>query len=177
MSDENNDFWVFGYGSLMWNPGFAFVESAQARVYGYHRSLCMISTMYRGNDKNPGLVLGLDVGGSVTGRAFRVAERNVNDVLQYLEDREQITQAYTPHFLKSRLDDGRQVRAYTFVCRHDHRQYAGRLSREKCAHMVATGIGDRGSALDYLASTVEHMDELGIGDSELHKILDAAKKL
>ncbi len=174
---SNDDFWVFGYGSLMWNPGFAHVESAAARIYGFHRSLCMISTMYRGTPENPGLVLGLDKGGSTVGIAFKVAKKNVNHVLEYLEDREQITNAYCPHFAMATLDDGRRAKVYTFIARRDHRQYAGPMPRQKCARMVSTSAGDRGSSLEYLASTVDHLDQLNIKDTELHRILDLAKSL
>lgn len=172
----DGDFWVFGYGSLMWNPGFPHCESMPARIYGFHRCLCMISTMYRGTPENPGLVLGLDHGGSTVGMAFKVTKKNVNKVLQYLEDREQITNAYSPHFTKAKLNDGRLVTAYTFIARRDHEQYAGPMSVQKCALMVATSIGDRGSAIEYLASTVEHLDQLGIKNTQLHRILDLAKK-
>ena len=173
----NGDFWVFGYGSLMWNPGFAYVERVPARIYGFHRCLCMTSTMYRGTPESPGLVLGLDRGGSTVGIAFKVAKKNVNHVLEYLEEREQITKAYCPHFAKTKLDDGRSVNAYTFVARHEHEQYIGPMSKQKCADMVSKGVGDRGSALEYLANTVNHLDQLGIKNTELHRILDLAKNL
>ncbi len=172
-----DDFWVFGYGSLMWNPGFSHIERAPARIYGLHRCLCMISTIYRGTPENPGLVLGLDRGGSAVGIAFKVAKKNVNHVLEYLEDREQITKAYCPHFTNAKLEDGRSVNVYTFIARHEHEQYAGPMSRQKCAGMVAKGVGDRGSSLEYLANTVEHLDQLGIKDTELHRILNLAKKI
>lgn len=173
----NGDFWVFGYGSLMWNPGFPYTERAPARIYGFHRCLCVVSTNYRGTDENPGLVLGLDRGGSAVGRAFHVAKENVNNVLEYLEEREQITKVYCPHFAKTRLNDGRIVNAYTFIARHDHAQYAGPMSRQKCAAMVAKGVGERGSSLEYLANTVEHLDQLGIKGTELHRVLEMAKKI
>lgn len=174
---SGDEFWVFGYGSLIWNPGFAFVEKVQAKIFGYHRCLCVASTTYRGTAENPGLVLGLDRGGSTTGMAFRVAKEHVNDVLAYLEDREQITKIYCPHFAKAHLIDGRTVRAYTFIARHDHEQYAGPMSMEKCAKMVAAGVGEKGSSLEYLANTVEHLDKMGIKDTDLHKVLKLALKI
>lgn len=176
-SNDGESLWVFGYGSLMWNPGFPFVEDLYGRIYGYHRCLCVLSTTYRGTPKTPGLVLGLDRGGSTMGRAFHVAPEKVNDTMAYLEDREQITQVYCPHFTNVHLSDGRKVRAYTFISRHDHRQYAGHLGLEETATLVAAGCGERGRSLDYVANTVRHLDGLGITNTNLHKVLEMAKKL
>lgn len=174
---SDDEFWVFGYGSLIWNPGFTFVEKMKAKIFGFHRCLCVVSTAYRGTNENPGLVLGLDRGGSTTGIAFRVDKKHVNEVLAYLEDREQITKVYCPHFAKAHLTDGRTVRAYTFITRHEHEQYAGPMSMEKCAKMVASGVGERGSSLEYLANTVEHLEQMGIKDTDLHKVLKMAKEI
>ncbi|MBF0247381.1 MAG: gamma-glutamylcyclotransferase [Alphaproteobacteria bacterium] len=172
-----DDFWVFGYGSLMWNPGFPYVEERPGQVFGYHRSLCILSTHYRGTPDNPGLVLGLDSGGSCCGRAFRVAPRHVNATLAYLDEREQVTKVYCPHYLETKLNDGRVVNAYTFVVRHQHEQYAGRLTVEEQARLVARGVGDRGTALEYLANTVEQIDALGVSDTPLHQVLTMARSL
>lgn len=171
------DFWIFGYGSLMWNPGFPHIDDRPALLDGYRRTLCVSSTIYRGNPDKPGLVLGLDKGGSCCGRAFHVAPEHMNDTLAYLEEREQVTKVYCPHFLDVTLNDGRTVNAYTFVVRHDHDQYAGHLNVEQQAQMVAQGIGDKGTALDYLTSTINHIDELGISDPQLHEVFELAKSL
>lgn len=171
------DFWVFGYGSLMWNQGFPHVEDRPALLDGYERSLCVSSTQYRGTSETPGLVLGLDKGGSCCGRAFHIAPEHVNDTLAYLDDREQVTKVYCPHFLDVTLNDGRTVNAYTFVVRHEHEQYAGHLSINQQAQMVAQGVGQRGTALDYLANTIEHIDALGISDTHLHEVLELAQSL
>ncbi len=172
----NQDLWIFGYGSLMWNPGFPYVEDQAALIHGYNRSLCVRSTEYRGTAENPGLVLGLDKGGSCCGRAFRVAAKHVNTAIAYLDDREQVTKVYCPHFVTAKLADDREVSAYTFVVRREHEQYV-HLDLEEQARLVANGKGDRGTAMDYLASTVEHIDELGIKDSDLHKVLEMARAL
>ena len=174
---DQDGFWVFGYGSLMWNPGFPYLEAAPARIFGFRRSLCVISTNYRGTEQNPGLVLGLDNGGSTDGLAFLVADEHINETLAYLDDREQITKVYCPHFACAHLKDGRKVRAYTFVVRHGHGQYAGNLSREETARMIVNGKGERGRSLDYVANTVAHLDELGIKDTELHRVLELAQTL
>lgn len=172
----NHDLWIYGYGSLMWNPGFPYVEDRPGLVHGFHRSLCVMSTHYRGTPDNPGLVLGLDLGGSCCGRAFRVKAAHVNDAIAYLDEREQVTKVYCPRFVPVKLNDGRTVNAYTYVVRHEHEQYV-RLDIDDQARLVAFGVGDRGSAFDYLANAVEHIDDLGIKDTLLHKVLAKAKAL
>lgn len=174
--DPTQDLWIFAYGSLMWNPDFPYTESAVGLVHGYHRSLCILSTHYRGTHENPGLVLGLDRSGSCCGRAFLVASAHVASTVAYLDEREQVNKVYCPRFVHVKLSDGRCVQGYTFVVRHEHEQYV-RLSREEQARLVAHGTGERGAALDYLASTVEHIDALGIKDTALHQVLARAKAL
>jgi len=171
------EFWVYAYGSLMWDPGFAYEEAQPGLIHGYHRSLCILSTIYRGTPEHPGLVMGLDRGGSCCGRAFRVAPANVQDTVSYLDEREQVTKVYCPHFIETRLSDGRTVAAYTFVVRREHEQFAGSLSLEEQAQLVAQGVGKKGPAIDYLASSVEHIDDLGIPDTQLHKVLKMARDL
>jgi len=171
-----DDFWIFGYGSLMWNPGFPHVEDRPGTIHGHHRRLCVLSTIYRGTVGQPGLVLGLDRGGSCCGRAFRVKAEHVNETLAYLDAREQVTKVYCPRFVTVKLDDGRRVPGYTFVVRTDHEQYV-HLGLEQQSRLVAAGVGARGAAFDYLANTVKHIDELGIRDSELHRVLDLARAL
>ena len=122
-------------------------------------------------------MLGLDVGGSCCGRAFHVAPEHVNDTLAYLDEREQVTKVYCPHFLDVTLNDGRTVAAYTFVVRREHKQYAGHLSLAQQAQMVSQGVGQRGTSRDYLSSTIEHIDALGISDPQLHDVLELAKSL
>ncbi|MBL4615028.1 MAG: gamma-glutamylcyclotransferase [Magnetovibrio sp.] len=172
-----DDFWVFAYGSLMWNPGFDYEEVKPGIIEDFHRSLCVRSTIYRGTPENPGLVLGMDQGGSCCGRVFRVAPQNVNDTIAYLDEREQVTKVYCPHFFDTLLNDGRTVKSYTFVVRHDHDQYAGQLSIEEQARLVAQGIGKAGPAMEYLKNTIEHIDELGIHDQQLHEVYELAQSL
>lgn len=174
--DPSQDLWIFGYGSLMWNPGFPYQESVAGVVNGFHRSLCILSTHYRGTPDNPGLVLGLDQGGSCCGRAFLVAAEHVASTVAYLDEREQVTKVYCPRFVEVTLSDGRRVQGYTFVVRHEHVQYV-HLSVDEQARLVAHGAGERGTALEYLASTVEHIDALGIQDTQLHHVLSRAKAL
>ena len=170
-------FWIYAYGSLMWDPGFPYEEEQPGLIHGYHRSLCVLSTIYRGTPDHPGLVLGLDQGGSCCGRTFRVAAKHVNATLAYLDKREQVTKVYCPHFLDTKLSDGRTVKAYTFVVRREHEQFAGALSLKKQAELVAQGVGDRGPAIDYLANTVKHLNDLNIRDTQLHQVLEQAYRV
>jgi len=170
-----DEFWVFAYGSLMWDPGFPYEEVVPGHIYGYHRSLCVLSTIYRGTPESPGLVLGLDHGGSCSGLAFRVAPKNVNATIAYLDEREQVTKVYCPFFIETKLTDGRTIDAYTFVVRREHEQYAGVLSLEEQARLVCQGHGQKGPAIDYVANTVAHIDDLGVSDEQLHKVLSLAQ--
>lgn len=174
--NSNEDLWIFGYGSLMWNPGFDHEEVVGGCVQGFHRSLCVRSTLYRGTPDNPGLVLGLDEGGTCTGRTLRVTAQNVAATIAYLDEREQVNEVYCPQFVSTKLHDGREVTAYTYVVRREHRQYV-KLSMDEQARLVALGIGDRGTAMDYLANTIEHIDALGIKDTDLHRVLAMAQAL
>ncbi len=159
----------------MWRPNFPHVEAHRALLHGYHRALCVYSVRYRGTPECPGLVLGLERGGSCLGRAFRVAAEKVDAVTAYLEKREQVTGVYVPKFLKVRLEDGQRVSAYVFLARRDHSQYAGKLPAGRAAELVVTGHGPSGSGLDYLRNTIAHLDEMGMCDGPLHRILALAE--
>jgi cation transport protein ChaC len=167
----DGNFWVFGYGSLIWQPGFDFEESMPATLHGWHRAMCILSTHYRGCPQTPGLVLGLDRGGCCRGMAFRLAAERAEEIRQYLYDREMITQVYTPRFAPLRLTDGRRVSGYLFTARRDHAQYSGALSPERAVALIRQGIGSGGTSRDYLASTVEHLERLGIRDAALERLL------
>lgn len=167
--DEN--LWVFGYGSLMWRPDFEFVGRYPATLYGWHRAMCILSTVYRGRPGKPGLVLGLDRGGSCRGLAFQIAAAGAEEVRKRIFDREMITGVYRPRFAPARLADGRTVPVYIFTVRKEHEQYAGGLSPADTARLIRQGHGESGSSRDYLARTVENMTALGIVKSELHNLL------
>jgi cation transport protein ChaC len=164
------DFWVFAYGSLMWRPGFEFLDRQPALLRGYHRAFCVISTHYRGTAEKPGLVLGLDRGGACRGRAFRVAAVEADHVIGYLHNREMINGVYDPRWFTVETPLGAR-RAAAFVVDRSHEQYAGKLTARQTADYIAQGVGVMGSNLDYLRSTVTHLDELGIGESALHRLL------
>ncbi len=170
---SKKDIWIFGYGSLMWRPDFPHIETRPARLAGYHRALCVLSTRYRGTKARPGLVLGLDRGGSCVGRAFRVAARDADRVLAILHEREMLNRVYNPRWLTARTPQG-PIRAYAFIVRRDHPNYAGGFSRARAIELVRDGRGERGTSLDYLRETIRHMDALGVRDTALHKVLIAA---
>lgn len=168
--------WVFAYGSLMWRPDFEHAEVRPARLLGWHRSMCILSTHYRGTPDRPGLVLGLDRGGSCLGRAFRVDGRQWPQVRDLLHARELITGVYLPRFLPVTLDDHRRVPAYAFIVDRDHRQYfAG--PADEAARLILQGAGPMGTSRDYLASTLAHMDELGVRAGALHRLLARVDRL
>lgn len=163
-------FWVFGYGSLMWRPGFDHEERRSAVLNGLHRALCVYSHVHRGTPERPGLVMGLDRGGSCRGVAFRVREENWVQTLDYLRAREQVTMVYKETRRRVRLDGekGPTVLAVTYVVDRDHRQYAGKLPLEKQLAYVLHGEGSSGRNPDYVLSTARHLTELGLHDPALH---------
>lgn len=171
----DRDVWVFGYGSLMWRPDFAFVEEMTARLGGYHRALCHYSVEYRGTPERPGLVLGLDRGGSCVGRAFRVAAMDVPDAIAALHAREMPRGSYVPKWLSVSLKDGRKVSALAYVVRRDHELYTGPLTIERIVELVLAGHGQRGACLEYVRNTVAHLDAMGIKDGTLHRVLRAVE--
>ncbi|HLS85449.1 MAG TPA: gamma-glutamylcyclotransferase [Burkholderiales bacterium] len=171
------DLWIFGYGSLMWSPGFRCSEKSAGRVHGYHRSLCVYSHRYRGTPSEPGLVMGLCQGGSCWGMAFRVPKAQAPRVLRNLWLREMRNRVYRPRFVRVRVRDGRNVRALAFVADPTHRQFAGDLTVERTAALVANGCGERGRNVDYLSFTLAHMHELGVRDRHLDEVLLAALDL
>lgn len=171
------DFWVFGYGSLMWDPGFDHTAAEPALLHGYHRSFCMYSKRHRGTPARPGLVLALDRGGCCRGMAFRVDRRIADPVLDYLWDREMVRYAYLPRAVRVSVD-GERVPGITFVAdRHDE-SFAGRLSPPEAAAVIRAAHGGRGSNRDYLVSTIEHLRIFGITAGPIHELLplvDAAE--
>jgi glutathione-specific gamma-glutamylcyclotransferase len=174
--DAANEVWIFAYGSLMWRPGFAYNEAAPARLHGYHRSLCIYSIVHRGTPERPGLVLGLDRGGSCRGWAFRVDAEREPEVLAYVDGRELVTDVYRRKRLPVTVA-GRRVPAWSYVVRRAHAQYAGRLAPERLLDLVRHGAGRSGDCRDYLLSTVRHLEGMGIVDGPLHtlaKVLVAA---
>jgi cation transport protein ChaC len=174
--EPGRDFFVFAYGSLMWRPDFPFVEIQPATLYGYHRAFCITSTHYRGTAERPGLVLGLDRGGQCVGRLYRIGPTDAADVARYLHERELITGCYVPKHVTLRLQDGKMAHGLTFVADRAHYQYAGKLDDQAIAGIVRHAVGVMGSNRDYLRNTVQHLEEMGIADTSLHRILKLVEK-
>lgn len=163
------DLWVFGYGSLIWDPGFPHLEVRRGRLYGFHRRFCIYSHVWRGTPERPGLVLGLDRGGSCAGLLFRAPAAETRDVLTYLYERELVTNVYIPRWLTVASAEG-PVRAAGFVVDRDHHQYAGRLDLATTIEHVLQGRGLGGACVDYLANTVHHLEALGLSDGALKRL-------
>ena len=162
---------VFGYGSLMWRPDFPYIDIVPAALHGYHRAFCIHSTHYRGTRENPGLVLGLDRGGMCHGRMFRVKPEHAKEVADALHAREMVTGVYEPRWLKVRLENGRIAIALAYVADRQHPQYAGKLEVAEIARRIKRAIGKTGSNVDYLRNTVVHLEEMGIHEGVLHRVL------
>lgn len=169
--NDDRDFWVFGYGSLMWRPGFEFLDSALAWVHGYHRSLCIFSHVHRGTPERPGLVLGLDRGGSCQGVAFLVAADARQATLAYLRERELVTSVYQEKTVGLRFAEGGTARALAYIVDRSHRQYAGRLPLEEVTRLVTNGVGVTGDNPAYVRNTYEHLLQLDIHDDALAKVV------
>lgn len=158
------DFWVFGYGSLMWRPGFAHIETRRAWLFGYRRTLCVRSFVHRGTPERPGLVLGLERGGSCIGMAYRVPGVLRGEVMSYLRERELATSVYVERIIPVRLDGGEAVDSVCYTVDRGHEQYAGRLTEAEAAAIVRGGIGQSGRNEDYVLNTVAHLGALDIRD-------------
>lgn len=169
------DLWVFGYGSLMWRPGFEYLERRHGRLKGYHRALCVLSHVHRGTPERPGLVLGLDRGGSCRGAAFRVPPRSAEATVAYLKAREQVTNVYRDRILPVELDDGRRVEALAFVVDRTHPQYAGDLPAADLIRLVRQGVGRSGANPDYVRSTHDHLVAIGVTDPVLARVAAALR--
>ena len=161
--------WVFAYGSLLWNPLFPFAESRRGRVRGFHRRFCLWSLASRGRPDAPGLVLGLDRGGSCPGVVYRLPAPLAIDELHLLWRREMVTGAYAPRWLKVDAD-GKPLTALTFVVKRDHPQYAGRMAHAEQARVIATACGAFGSSSDYLERTRIALVSHGVVDPYLEAL-------
>ena len=163
------DPWVFGYGSLIWNPLFHFVERRRASVHGFHRSFCLRSRLGRGSLDKPGLMLALDFGGCCSGVAFRIAADQARHELMLLWRREMVLGAYAPRWVTASAGH-QKLRALAFVVNHEHPHYAGKLPLETVIKTLATAHGRFGSGADYLYQTVDCLADHGINDAYLSKL-------
>ncbi|MEH6651363.1 MAG: gamma-glutamylcyclotransferase [Motiliproteus sp.] len=171
----DGDLWVFAYGSLLWRPGFDYIDRQPARLFGYHRSLCVWSHTHRGTLQQPGMVLGLDNGGSCCGCVYRIDAALKQQVSEYLFAREMPTPLYRGVIHPVRLQKGpgntaEVINALTFVVDHSSPQYAGKIAPQQAADSVRDAVGISGSSRDYLLNTIEHLDQLGLHDEHLSQI-------
>ncbi|MEO0543516.1 MAG: gamma-glutamylcyclotransferase [Pseudomonadota bacterium] len=164
------ELWVFGYASLMWRPDFPFVERTRATLFGYHRALCITSYEHRGTRQRPGLVMGLDRGGSCVGIAYKVAQGDREQTMEYLRERELITHVYKEQVGTIRLKNGEKKPAVTYVADQGHGQYAGKLDVQTAVTRVHGAVGKAGPNEDYVLNTAEHIKELGIRDHWLEEL-------
>ncbi len=172
---DPNNYWVFGYGSLMWRPGFEFVERVPALLNGFSRDMCLISIHYRGTKEKPGMVCGLSPGGECRGLAFKIAPEQVDNVVSYLDDRELISYIYIPRHVTLTLANGQTVVARAYVADSTHEQFAGNWPEaEKIAH-VAQGVGSEGTSVEYLANIIQHLRDLDIRDANLEALLNKVR--
>jgi cation transport protein ChaC len=165
------DVWVFGYGSLIWNPTIHFTEKRVGHVTGYHRRFCLWTHLGRGNPECPGLLLGLEHGGSCSGLAFRIPTDQAEHECRIIWHREMISGSYVPRWVDVRTDAG-PVRAIAFIINREHVRYAGRLSDEKVADAIFSAEGSLGNCADYLINTADHLEKLGILDAPLRHLRD-----
>ena len=174
---SGEDLWVFAYGSLMWRPGFGFLERRNARLVGAHRALCVYSFVHRGTPEKPGLVLGLDRGGTCRGVAYRVASPKRTATIDYLRAREQVTKVYREVWRAVWLDDDTQqsVHALGYMVDRGHRQYAGRLPLTQQLHYVRQGHGRSGACRDYVLAAVKELEAHGYRDDALRRLAEQLK--
>jgi len=172
---EDDDLYVFGYGSLIWNPAFDYIEKRTALLHGWHRRFCLKMMMGRGSREQPGLMLALDHGGACKGVAFRIEAARVREELSVLWQREMFGGGYNARWVKLK-SDGEIIRAVTFVINRRHPRYTPELSVEQSAAMIATACGDLGTCREYLENTIAHLAQLGLTDAGLQRIAKALPK-
>ena len=177
MDKADAEHWIFGYGSLMWRPGFGFAERAPATLHGRHRAFCIYSVHHRGSYERRGLVLGLAPGGATRGIAYRIGAADWPSVSTYLSEREQPTETYIESKADVRLADGRRVTSLIYVSDRRHPQWAGDLSLDAQAKLIAGAVGLSGRNVDYLQDLVTHLRREGIHDREMEHLLHVVLEL
>ncbi len=171
---DRRDIWVFGYGSLIWNPIFPVMATRTAKIHGFHRAFCLSSVVGRGSRERPGVMLALDVGGSCTGVALKMGGDDIDAELRLLWRREMLAGSYTPRWVKARSSAG-DVQALTFVANRSRSNYVGRLPDEEAVCRLATASGPLGSNLDYLRRTHAGLEAHGIHDPHVTRLLQTCE--
>lgn len=171
MAGQTGNHWVFGYGSLIWRPGFAYLRAVPATLAGAHRSLCVYSHRHRGTAEQPGLVFGLTHGGSCRGMGFEVDDVNWPETLAYLRERELDKGVYREATRPIRIDGFGTAPGLAFLVDERHPQYAGALSVEEQARLVRIGRGESGANIEYVLATARHLTAMGIRDRYLDDLV------
>ena len=171
MDGAAQDRWVFGYGSLMWRPGFPFIDRRRATLHGWRRAFCIYSVHHRGTYARPGLVLGLAPGGSTRGVAYRVAAKDWAEVYAYLREREQPTETYVEAWRDVRIVGEGPASSLVFLSDPKHPQWAGALTLERQAELIDGATGLSGRNIDYLRDLVLHLREEGVRDHGMERLL------
>jgi cation transport protein ChaC len=166
------DVWLFGYGSLIWNPAIEYAASTAMTIYGYHRRFCLWSNMGRGSPEQPGLMLGLDRGGACRGLGFRIPQQIAERELDIIWRREMVSDSYRPTWLKGRDEHGKPIQAIGFTVRRDHDRYTGPVAEESMAEIIAKAHGFLGPCAEYLINTVEHLNAMSMPDKSLQRLYD-----
>jgi cation transport protein ChaC len=169
------DFWVFAYGSLIWNPGFPYKSREAAKLVGYHRGYCITSQVYRGTPEAPGLVLGLERGGECEGVGYRVAAELHEETMRYLRERELITDVYDETLLTIETRDGGRHQAYAYVANTAHEQYVAMDDFELAIERIANAAGEAGPNYEYALNTWVNLAGLGIRDLLVERVADALR--
>ena len=167
--------WVFGYGSLLWNPAFNYIEKQPAKLYGFHRRFCLSLTIGRGSPEHPGLMLALDRGGCCNGLAFKIAASEINSETDILWMRERLTGAYFARYATIRIR-GKATKGLTFIINRAHSRYVGRLSAEDTARYLLQGKGILGTCREYLENTTRQLDKIKVPDHYLHHLYRLIQK-
>jgi cation transport protein ChaC len=173
--DPTADVWVFGYGSLIWNPCFEFAERRVAEIVGWHRRFCLWTQLGRGTPDRPGLMLGLERGGSCRGLAFRIPRAAIESELDVVWRREMVTGAYVPTVVRAATRDAR-IQAIAFTINRAHERYAGKLGEAEIVRTIACAEGPIGTNREYLWNTVEHLEALGLADLNLRRLNEAVQR-
>lgn len=166
--------WVFGFGSLIWNPAFHHVERRTALIRGFHRQFCLWSRAGRGSPQKPGLMLALEPGGSCNGVAYRIAPDQVHEELDVVWRREMMTGSYRAVWVAAHTKQGTE-HAIAFAANHAHERYVRGLDNDETARLLATGSGPLGTCCDYLFDTVTHLKDLGIRDKRMEAMVERVR--
>jgi cation transport protein ChaC len=172
----DGEIWLFGYGSLMWNPCIHYLDRQSALLRGFHRNFCLHAPTGRGSPEKPGLMLALKNGGSCRGIAYRIDPAVAEHELSIVWNREMVSGAYQPKLLKL-LTPQAEIKAITFVVNRQHPRFVPSIEQQQAARLIAQAEGWLGSCDEYLFSTVDHLDELGVVDGPMHELKRLVEKI